>query len=212
MRIGRAATSSPLRLRTAFVACVAIAITATAADPAHAADDKPEPLPTALSVVPGLLVHGSGHFAAGDSDTGWRLLAWQGMGLGASAVGFGGLAATGAARQTAGLFVAVGFARLFPFTASWLADVVGTARRGERMAFAEAPGAGLQPVGARLRLSAGPLLDAYEGVGAVTRLQVHVRQADFFVAPRVLMPGFAAGLLVDRGSHTLVEASIEVEL
>ena len=42
---------------------------------------------TAVAIVPGLVLHGSGHFAAGERATGWRLLGMEGVGLGLTAVG-----------------------------------------------------------------------------------------------------------------------------
>src|SRR6476659_8021063 len=76
------------------------------ADTASIAKPEPEPGRRALAVgaaiVPGLLVHGSGHFVAGDTRGGYRLLALEGIGLGTLALGFVPIVATGASRRFVG--------------------------------------------------------------------------------------------------------------
>src|SRR5687767_2236597 len=57
-------------------------------------------LATTAAVVPGLLVHGTGAFALGDTRTGLRLLKWEGAGLGMFLAGGLGLVFTGASRKT----------------------------------------------------------------------------------------------------------------
>ena len=81
----------------------------------------------AASVVPGVLVHGTGSYLRGDEEAASRLLWLELIGLGASAVSLTGLAVTGAARSTvtplaAGLVGGVGL-----FGLSWLADIYHTA-------------------------------------------------------------------------------------
>ena len=56
-------------------------------------------LPVAAAIVPGLIVHGSGHFVAGDGQGARRLLATQSVGLAAFAAGVAGLSFTGASRR-----------------------------------------------------------------------------------------------------------------
>lgn len=79
----------------------------------------------AAAIVPGVLLHGSGHFAAGDRPTAWRLLKYEGIGLGAVLLGGAVLAVTGASRRTiepAILTTAAGGGLL---ATSWLADLYG---------------------------------------------------------------------------------------
>jgi len=70
---------------------------------APCARDKLSPTRRALSVtasfVPGLVVHGSGHFVAGQTRTGFVLLGAEGVGLGLAIGGLAGTAATGATRR-----------------------------------------------------------------------------------------------------------------
>jgi len=77
-------------------------------------------------VVPGILVHGAGHWVAGDRRTAKRLLRWQGLGLGLAAVGGIAIGVSGAADE-----MMPGVVLLMPggglFVLSWLADVYGTA-------------------------------------------------------------------------------------
>jgi hypothetical protein len=70
-------------------------------------------------------VHGTGHFAAGDSRTGYRLLALEGAGVGLTVGGFVVLAATGASRHLAAPIFALPVAGMGLVLISWLADVQG---------------------------------------------------------------------------------------
>jgi hypothetical protein len=81
--------------------------------------------PAAAAVVPGVLLHGSGHFAGGDRPTAWRLLRAEGLGLGLMVVGVGGLAVTGASRRTIEPFIWTTAAGGGLFATSWLADLYG---------------------------------------------------------------------------------------
>nr|PZN19157.1 MAG: hypothetical protein DIU78_21535 [Pseudomonadota bacterium] len=82
-------------------------------------------LAAGASLVPGLLVHGSGHWVLGERDTAGRLLLFEGVGLGALVVSLSGLALTGASRYFVAPLAAgaVGGAGMFGIT--WLADVYG---------------------------------------------------------------------------------------
>jgi hypothetical protein len=77
------------------------------------------------AVFPGLVLHGSGHFVAGDRRTGWRLLAMEGAGLGLTGLGLGTLVVTGASRHLSPPIFALPVAGMGLFIASWLADVYG---------------------------------------------------------------------------------------
>jgi hypothetical protein len=74
----------------------------TLASPAEVPPVSParRTLAGAGAVVPGLVVHGAGHFIRGETQTGWRLLAAEGIGLGAAVGGIAGLAVTGASPRT----------------------------------------------------------------------------------------------------------------
>jgi hypothetical protein len=86
---------------------------------------KAGPLPAALAVVPGVLVRGTGHWAAGDRRTAKRLLIAEGIGLGGVTSGLGVMILTGASRRVMTLAAAttgVGFGLL---ALSLIADVYG---------------------------------------------------------------------------------------
>ncbi|HEX6272369.1 MAG TPA: hypothetical protein VFZ53_04995 [Polyangiaceae bacterium] len=127
-----------------FFGLVALARPALAADPStppveHAASET-EPAPAAraapstgeralagaAAVVPGVVVHGAGHYVAGESTTGTRLLIAQGAGLGLMAGGLVALVATGASRYVAGPAAGTMVLGSGLFITSYLADVYGT--------------------------------------------------------------------------------------
>jgi hypothetical protein len=82
-------------------------------------------LPAAAAVVPGVLLHGSGHFAGGDRPTAWRLLRVEGLGLGLMLAGVGGLALTGASQRTVEPFIWTAAAGGGLLASSWAADLYG---------------------------------------------------------------------------------------
>ncbi|MCA9641975.1 MAG: hypothetical protein H6718_18265 [Polyangiaceae bacterium] len=86
-----------------------------------------DPLATGLAIFPGAIVHGTGHFVAGRSETGRRLLLTEGIGLGLVLLGGGTLALTGAARDWVGPAAAVTIGGAGLVGLSFLADVWGVA-------------------------------------------------------------------------------------
>jgi hypothetical protein len=97
-------------------------------------------LAVAAAVVPGLLLHGSGHFAAGERRTARRLLLMEGIGLGMIAAGGVPLILTGASRHHAAPSIALLVSGVGLFGMSWLGDLYGAAAGG-RGAPALEPGA-----------------------------------------------------------------------
>ncbi len=91
---------------------------------------EPGVWPALAAVVPGALVHGAGHFVAGDSDTGWTLLGIQGVGLGLVALGGVPLAATGASRKIIGPATAVALTGVGLLFTPMLPDVYGALTGG----------------------------------------------------------------------------------
>ncbi len=84
-------------------------------------------LHVAAALGPGALVHGAGHYAAGDPKTGKRLLVAEGVGLGMVVASGTGLALTGASRYFVAPLALTGIAGFAVFGASWLADAHGVA-------------------------------------------------------------------------------------
>jgi hypothetical protein len=102
-----------------------------APDPDEPAAERPtrefgrSALGTAAAVVPGLVVHGTGHLVIGESKTGLRLLAIEGVGLGTLAAGFVPGLLSGASRRVMGPALALGATGLGLIAISFLADVYG---------------------------------------------------------------------------------------
>lgn len=83
-------------------------------------------LPVMASVVPGLLLHGMGPLAAGDTRTAGRLFAMEGTGLGLLLVGGAPLALTGASRRVVGPLYTVCLAGAGLFSLSAMANLYST--------------------------------------------------------------------------------------
>jgi hypothetical protein len=94
------------------------------------------------AVVPGLVLHGSGHFVAGDRPTALRLLAIEAVGLGAVAGGIAVLALTGASRQLSAPIFSLPALGAGLLAISGLADLYGVLApeggRGTPVSFAPA--------------------------------------------------------------------------
>jgi hypothetical protein len=89
--------------------------------------DRPVPwLAAGASIIPGLLVHGAGHFAAGESSNGYRLLAIEGVGIAGIVGGLATLRAVRGSEKLAPVYVPVTVTGVGLFIASFLADVAGT--------------------------------------------------------------------------------------
>jgi hypothetical protein len=82
-------------------------------------------LPAAVSVVPGLFLHGLGSLVAGDTGTARRLFLLEGSGLGLVAVGGVPIALSGASRRVIGPLYAVTLAGVGLFSVSTLANLYG---------------------------------------------------------------------------------------
>jgi hypothetical protein len=80
-------------------------------------------LAASLSLVPGLVLHGSGNFALGRKETSYRLLAAEGVGIGLLGVGGTILVLTGAARDWVAPAALLGVTGAGLFTSSWLLDL-----------------------------------------------------------------------------------------
>lgn len=92
------------------------------------ADDAQPPTPRSpvaigAAFVPGLVVHGSGSWFAGQRSTALRLLAAEGIGLALLGGGLAGLAATGASRRLVAPLAFVSISGAALFTLSALADL-----------------------------------------------------------------------------------------
>lgn len=84
-----------------------------------------EVLPAAVSVVPGLLLHGLGPLVAGDTRTAGRLFLLEGSGLGLLLAGGVPIAMSGASRRLIGPLYAVTLAGVGLFSISTLSNLYG---------------------------------------------------------------------------------------
>jgi hypothetical protein len=98
---------------------------------------RPGVLPALGALVPGLAVHGTGHFIGGDARTGRRLMLAQGIGLATAAAGAVPLALTGASDNVSTFSLPLVVAGTGMFMLGWAADVYGSAG-GPRLAGAPA--------------------------------------------------------------------------
>jgi hypothetical protein len=86
----------------------------------------PRGLAAATAVVPGIIVHGTGHYVAGQTTTGNRLLLAEGVGFGLVLGAGSVIVATGASRYFTGPAAATVILGVGLFATSFFADVYGT--------------------------------------------------------------------------------------
>jgi hypothetical protein len=102
------------------------------AQPDVAPEREPPPeveqrgLAAATAVVPGVIVHGTGHYVAGQTTTGNRLLLAEGIGLGLVLGAGSVIVATGASRYFTGPAAATVIVGVGLFATSFFADIYGT--------------------------------------------------------------------------------------
>ncbi|WP_437689818.1 hypothetical protein [Sorangium sp. So ce176] len=98
---------------------------ASAATKGRAISPRRRALAATGAVIPGLLVHGSGHFLLGEGRTGLSLLALGGAGTGLMIGGLGGAAVTGASRRVIAPIVLTTVTGAGLFGITLLADLYG---------------------------------------------------------------------------------------
>jgi hypothetical protein len=121
-------TSFAQSAATAAAAAAAAAAPTAAASPTAAAAHhrRPRALPTAAAVVPGLVVHGTGHFAIGEPQTARNLLVMEGLGLGLFLSGGLTIVFTGASRYFVAPAASATMLGFGLFSTSYLADIYGS--------------------------------------------------------------------------------------
>lgn len=156
---------------------------ATAEEPVPAATrQQRRPAAIAAAVVPGLLVHGAGHFVACERKTATKLLLMEGVGLGLAVAGGVPLVMSGASRYVAAPGTVLFVSGLGMAAISWAADLYGAA--------------GGNRIGGRPRLSL-PRIEAELGYAYVHDVQfdytsftvagAHLRWQKWRVSPAVWM-------------------------
>lgn len=134
--------------------------------------------PTVVSIVPGVLVHGAGHFAAGDPVTAQRLLLAEGIGLGLMAIGGVGIWATGGADEAFIPLYSAAWLGAGLFATSWLADVYGSATGGEGLGTTPPPHALVE-----LGLGYRYYRDVQFDLAHIAVAEAHVRPGRFRISP-----------------------------
>ena len=167
---------------------------------ANAEDDAPPKTPQAgaavAAVVPGVLLHGAGHFVLGERRTAYRLAALEGVGLVATLGGGAVFRLTGAARGLAAPAIATTLIGASLLLETWLADLYGVLlpehAKGDVLRTAPLLEAELSAV-----YSTGPTLPAAlrVGSGVTTRLGPMAVQFGASVAPAVRYDRVEASLV-----------------
>ena len=110
-----------------FLAIALLSRTSFAEPAADTSAQRPaRTLPTAAAVVPGLVVHGAGHFALGEPQTAKNLLLMEGVGLGLFLTGGLTIVLTGASRYFVAPAASATMLGFGLFSTSYLADIYGS--------------------------------------------------------------------------------------
>ncbi|WP_437834759.1 hypothetical protein [Sorangium sp. So ce1153] len=122
---GEEQPASPATAAPAVVRSAAPAVAPSAAPARQKTSTTRRALAAGGAVVPGALVHGTGHFLLGEKRTGLSLLALEGAGLGLVVGGLGGAAVSGASRRIIAPIVLATVTGAGLFGVSLLADIYG---------------------------------------------------------------------------------------
>ncbi len=100
--------------------------------PAKQSEKQSEPsaLATVAAIVPGLLLHGAGHYVAGEKKTAKKLLLWEGIGIGLMAVSAATIGFSGASRYGNEVTIPLLIAGSGIFLNTAFADIYGSATGG----------------------------------------------------------------------------------
>lgn len=165
-----------------FVGLLATSLAAPSPASAQPSASAPSPLrrvgAVAAAAVPGLVVHGAGHWVLGEGAAARRLFVVGTTGAALAAVGGLAYLYSGASRSVAGLSMGVGFSGLALFGLSWIADLQGSLAPGGL------PGAALRRV-PWLQAETGYLvvLDPQFGTRHVWTLGAELRWRGLRLAP-----------------------------
>lgn len=100
---------------------------------------EPSALATLAAVVPGIAVHGLGHYVAGDKVTAYRLLGWQALGLGLASASGLALGLSGGSRYGNELTIPVLVTGSGLIINTFVADIYGTASGGSNLHYHPRP-------------------------------------------------------------------------
>lgn len=175
------------------------------------ADELPPPTSTrralavVAAVVPGAIVHGSGHYVLGDRATALRLLKMEAVG--AALLGGGGalMGWSGTDENLALAYVPMAVAGAAIMTGSFLADLLGVSIHADPDAVRAVEPDGLGAVSLGYRMSHVPNLDARQNVRAGAALRLGPVAFDYTGEPATAggYSAHAAALEVRRVSSLL---------
>lgn len=190
--------------RTAAMVAVAIAL---GGGPARAEEPTPKRrgLAVAAALVPGAIVHGSGHYVLGDRSTARRLLIMEGVGAGLLAGGGALMGWSGTDENLALAYVPMAIAGAAIMAGSFLADVLGVSIAADPAAVRAVEPDGLGSLTVGYRLSRVPNLDARQNLRAGAALRLGPVAFDYAadVATRGEFGAHAASLELRRVTGVL---------
>ena len=92
--------------------------------------NEPSPYPSisgsVFSIIPGVILHGSGHYFSGEKETGKDLMKIQGYSFLGMATSLLGITYTSGAGQAAPITYPIGYFSLGIFMSTWFVDIMGT--------------------------------------------------------------------------------------
>ena len=121
--------------RWTVVSLLSAALLGASAGAVVADEPEPDPLAIGAAIVPGVLLHGSGSYVAGERRTARRLLALEGAGLAVTGVGAVPMLATGASRWVSGPSVALIATGMGMVLVGWAADIYSAKKFDPRRAY-----------------------------------------------------------------------------
>jgi hypothetical protein len=80
----------------------------------------------AYSILPGVLIHGAGHYMSGDEETGWDLFKLEGISFATLLTSVVALSLGGNADEASGILVPLSMLSGGTFFVTWLFDIFGT--------------------------------------------------------------------------------------
>jgi len=91
------------------------------------------------SIVPGVLLHGSGHYLMGEKETGKKLLKIQGISLLTGTSSLVALGLLGNADETSGILIPVSMLSFGTFAATWIFDIIGVSGLSNHLSIGQHP-------------------------------------------------------------------------
>lgn len=91
------------------------------------------------SIIPGVLLHGSGHYLMGEKETGKKILKIEGYSFLTGVSSLVALGLLGNADETSGVLIPISMLSFGTFAATWLFDVIGTTGLSNQLSVGQHP-------------------------------------------------------------------------